>query len=203
MVYKKSIPQPTDNLDDSQVDLLNNFTQLDDSFDVDHVAFSDTTADNGRHKTVTFVKQTAEPTTAADQVKGYTIEPIAATGPIQFSKGESDSVPTPVTGMHLSGLTTLATLSSVDVLDFSGLTRATCLASSVRNGDATGGRDSLYYVAFDGTNLRVAEAAKTPQESGSGSPIFRASGTTLQLYNSNSSVSVTNITWSLTFLRLE
>jgi hypothetical protein len=50
MTYNPNIPQPSDNLSDSQNDLLNNFQTLDTSFAVNHYQFSNATANNGKHK---------------------------------------------------------------------------------------------------------------------------------------------------------
>lgn len=201
MVFKPGIPAPTDNLDDSQVDLQNNFTQLDDTFDIDHVKFSDTTADNGRHKTVTFVQQSSAPTTGADQVISYTIEPTANVGTLQFSRGESDSVPTPVTGKHLSGTVNILAGNTVDTLDFTGLTRAMGFASAVSDATALGGPSILYYFMFDGTKLRTTSISSIGGGAGIGSPSFVVNGNILQL--KVTSFTLNNVTWSLNFLRLE
>jgi hypothetical protein len=53
MSYDQNIPQPTDNLSQSQGDLLANFQQLDTSFAVEHTAFS-VNSNVGLHKQITF-----------------------------------------------------------------------------------------------------------------------------------------------------
>lgn len=52
MAYTRNRPLATDFLSSSQPILLNNTNASDDSFGVDHYAFSDTTANKGRHKIV-------------------------------------------------------------------------------------------------------------------------------------------------------
>lgn len=58
MVYNPSIPQPSDRLRISQSEILENFTELDNIFDVDHVKYSDITGDAGKHEASTFVNRT-------------------------------------------------------------------------------------------------------------------------------------------------
>lgn len=203
MVYKPGIPQPLDMQDDSQVDMKNNFTQLDDTFDVDHVKFSDTTADNGRHKTVTFVQQSSAPTTAADQVKGYSLEPLAAIGTLEFSRGESDAVSTPVTGKHLSGTINIPASTSVDVVDFAGATRVMGIASASTVTGLTTGPDTCFYFVFDGTVVRTAQMGNIGGSGFSGSLSFIGSGTKLQIRNTSGGSAASNVTWSLNFLRVE
>jgi len=52
MPYNPSIPQPTDNLSDSQNDILNNFSSANTSFGINHFAFDNATANNGKHNFV-------------------------------------------------------------------------------------------------------------------------------------------------------
>ena len=51
--YNPSIPQPTDNLSNSQGQMLNNFTQLNNIFDINHFTWNDAvSADRGMHRKV-------------------------------------------------------------------------------------------------------------------------------------------------------
>jgi len=59
MTYQPSIPQPNDDMSDSQADLLGNFQQLNTQFGVNHVAFDDAT-NPGKHNMCTFVEQAAD-----------------------------------------------------------------------------------------------------------------------------------------------
>lgn len=58
MSFNPNIPQSTDDLSDSQGDLLQNNLALDASFGRDHLPFSNLTADNGKHKFVEMVSAT-------------------------------------------------------------------------------------------------------------------------------------------------
>ncbi len=71
MPYTANIPLLTDTLDVSQGDLNNNFQQLDTSFGIDHVNFSDAGGDTGKHNFITMVNQTAAPTIAGQETALY------------------------------------------------------------------------------------------------------------------------------------
>ena len=63
MAYKENVPQSSDILSSSQADLLENFSQLDTQFAVNHYEFSDDTSNIGKHRYVSFVEQSSDPTT--------------------------------------------------------------------------------------------------------------------------------------------
>lgn len=127
MVFKANIPQPNDNLSDSQGDLLGNMQQLDNTYGVDHYKFSDPTANNGFHNTVTtpLIIGSTDPTTAVGINKLYSLT-AGNIGLIQFSRGENNASPTPITNkMSSQTPTTLpATPGSILILDFTGLALA-------------------------------------------------------------------------------
>jgi hypothetical protein len=61
MTYDPAIPQSDDIVSTSQPELLENFTQLNTVFGVNHVAFNDATANKGKHKWVALVEQATSP----------------------------------------------------------------------------------------------------------------------------------------------
>ena len=69
MSYQKDKPAPRDNASASQEDILNNFDAISDFINVDQVDFGD--ANEGKHKKVTYSKQTDSPSTASDEVALY------------------------------------------------------------------------------------------------------------------------------------
>ena len=71
MPFDPDKPQPQDDISVSQADLLENFTELNTQFSVNHVGFDDTTGDAGKHKFVTFVQQADTPETKADEQVVY------------------------------------------------------------------------------------------------------------------------------------
>ena len=123
MVFKNNIPQPTDNLLDSQGDLLNNNAQLDTSFGIDHYTFSNLTTNNGKHNQVTtpLIIGGAHPATAAAEPKMYAMQDSANIGVINYSRGPSNAVPSPITCLH-GGPTPVSLNTVVNILDFTGIT---------------------------------------------------------------------------------
>jgi len=57
MPYNANIPQPTDLLSNSQGDIRNNFSQANTSFGIDHLPFTDASANLGYHKDIHQVPQ--------------------------------------------------------------------------------------------------------------------------------------------------
>lgn len=88
MSYDPNIPQSNDIISASQIDLLNNFTSLNTQFNVDHVALN-AGSNNGKHEKSTYIEQSADPTTAANEIALYSKE-SALTGDTQlFLRRES------------------------------------------------------------------------------------------------------------------
>lgn len=71
MVYKDNIPRKKDDVSVSQADLLENFSELNTQFGVNHVAFDSGNGDEGKHKFVTFVEQASDPETQSDEYLIY------------------------------------------------------------------------------------------------------------------------------------
>lgn len=71
MAYNAQIPQATDQLSQSQADLLANFQALQTIIDINHVDFA--SGDQGKHKWVTFPVQGAAPVFAAGEVGMYNL----------------------------------------------------------------------------------------------------------------------------------
>jgi len=94
MVYNPNIPGPNDKLRVSQGQILENFSQADTLFDVDHVKFSDTTGDAGKHTATTFVNRTDKaltipPTTSAQELALYVKDDAAGTPRIFYQEPDS------------------------------------------------------------------------------------------------------------------
>lgn len=69
MPYNQNIPQATDQISDSQNDLLNNFQSIKTLIDVNHVTFDD--PNEGKHAFVEMPQQVAAPATALGEVGLY------------------------------------------------------------------------------------------------------------------------------------
>jgi len=77
MTYNRNIPQPADLISVSQGDLLENFSELNTQFGVNHVAFDDPGADKGKHKFCTLVKQAADPSAQSDEYIMYSKDDVS------------------------------------------------------------------------------------------------------------------------------
>jgi len=71
-LFLPNIPQPNQNLDFSQGQLLSNNSGLDTVFSVDHTLFSDSTANKGFHKKVTLYQVATDPAQAFPGAEVYT-----------------------------------------------------------------------------------------------------------------------------------
>lgn len=71
MAYNDTIPQPSDVLSNSQVDILENFSQLNSQFGVDHSPF-DPSGANGKHAKVTLPEIGGAPGSSANEGVYYT-----------------------------------------------------------------------------------------------------------------------------------
>ena len=149
MAYKNNIPLSTDIQSVSQLDLFNNFAQLDTSFGIDHVTFSDVTADNGKHNQVTYVVQSPDPTTAAVEAKEFSKTfNTAASNPmdaIHFTKGPSEAIPRPLTSFQNTAAFNLNSSSQL-IVDLTGVTQFFAHGYISYDGDKAG---SVYTLRFD------------------------------------------------------
>lgn len=87
MAYNANIPAPTDQLSQSQADLLGNFQAIQTLIDVNHVDFA--SADQGKHKWVTFPVQTPSPPIAfgAGELALYSfLNPVTSKNELYINK---------------------------------------------------------------------------------------------------------------------
>lgn len=202
--YNPNIPQPTDFLSDSQSAILNNFTQANTSFGIDHYSFADGTANNGKHNKVTtpLISGSAHPATAANEPIFYAMQDNANLGVLQYSRGGNNAKPTPVTFVQSPvAATILNTTSTIPILDFTGLTDA-IFNFYVANLGGTNPMLAQYYCFYRSTPVfRIGEIFN---DSGTvGNPIaLTSTGSVLQLVNLSGSKTYSNIYWSIQFLRI-
>lgn len=201
MSYNPNIPQPGDNLDISQGDLLTNFTACDVSFGIEHYKFSNLTANNGKHNTVTSPAYVAfplatpsatPPVTAANEPKFYGFQDSANVGVIQYSRGPSNAVPTPLTSLQsTSAAIVLAPGTTTNVLDFTGLSRAFCQLFAAD----LGGTNQIFSntIWWTGSAFLFLPLGTTI--------VAQSSGNILQIKN-NTAGAMSNIYWTLKLNRL-
>jgi hypothetical protein len=200
--YNPAIPQATDLMSVSQGDLLNNFSSANTSFGQDHYAFANLTTNNGKHNQVRtpLIVGGIHPTTIAAEPNFYAMQDSANIGVIQYSRGPSNAVPSPVTYFQSpSTPIVLAQNTTTNVLDFTGLPRAMAklYAYNLTGGNLTFA-DNESFVLWNGTTLTVVQNNTSTANLGA-----RSSGNILQLVNGSVIVgTMMNIIWTLQLLRL-
>lgn len=138
-IYTRNQPVGGDDLEISQPFLTNNTNAADDVFGIEHYKFSDLTANKGFHNTVQTpnyvttpsVLPNVQPTTTTNpifygfsQLDGAGV-PTTGLGMLQYSRGPSNAVPTPVTSIQsAAGTFLINNNTTIDILDFKGLVRA-------------------------------------------------------------------------------
>lgn len=200
--YLPSIPQPNDNLDFSQGQLLGNFQALDTVYGIDHYEFSNGTANSGFHDQITTPAHIGgEPTTAANLPLIYGLSVGGNLQVAQFAK--ASNIANTVPGFPLTGLespaaaTSINTGSTVDVFNFTGLARAMCILVASNMGAPV--RNYVAYVVWDGTTA-TAVTISPAILIGFGAVV--STSTILQLSNITGT-NMTDVYWSLQFLRVQ
>lgn len=74
MTFDPAVPQANEIISTSQPKLLENFSQLNSVFGVNHVPFNDVSANKGKHNYVTYVEQTADPVSQDNEYLVYSKE---------------------------------------------------------------------------------------------------------------------------------
>lgn len=94
MPYNENIPQPSDKLKNSQPQLLANFQAIDTVVTVNHVTFDDPSGDQGKHKFVTFPRQSGDPVTGTTEINMYTkLNATTARSEIYVKNGTGTAIP--------------------------------------------------------------------------------------------------------------
>ncbi len=126
MVYNPNKPAANDTLDNSQIDIQQNFETSNDVFDIDHYPFDDVTTVKGYHKKVSQISYpSAPPVTGANEAVIYAYNlPGTLTDVLQYSKPPLDGVPTPLTNIqNPSAGTALSVNVNVNIFDFTGIAK--------------------------------------------------------------------------------
>jgi len=201
-LFIPTIPTANQDLDFSQGQLLNNNSGLDTVFGIDHYKFSDATANKGFHNQVTTPSHIGgHPVTGANPIL-YSMQDSANLGVIQYSKAPNllaADPSSPIT-MKQSPLTasTVPSSGTLNVFDFTGLTRALCLLVAA---DTTTNNKAMAFVVWTtvpGNSLTVSNVPTI-----STTALFAAaSGNILVLQNSSGGAQ-SNVYWTLQFMRTQ
>ena len=207
MTYNPNIPQPTDDLSVSQGQILQNFQVSNSSFGIDHYSFADLTGNTGKHNQITTPIYVADPdtgdppTTNANEPKMYAFADSTNLGALNYSRGPSNMVPTPLTHFQSPSMPiVLGAGAPTNVLDFTDLTYALGIIYAIDTTDLTNTRMvtsffwSSPFSAFRFDNLLSSSPASTAL-------VAQAFGKILQIKN-NSSTDYSNIYWTLQLDRI-
>jgi len=210
-IFNPNIPQPGDQLSDSQVDLLNNNLALDAAFGVDHYPFSSVT-NSGMHNKIDTplivnnpTTPTGHPYTATGIPAMYAMQDSANIGVIDYSMPAGNLstlsvplVPTPLTKLQ-SSITpfSLASATSVALLDFTGITSALCIVyagtTTVVNNFSSVMSSIVYWQS---SQFYIQSKLTTTFLS------LVGSGSVLSLFNNYNGGAANNVVWTLEFLRI-
>lgn len=208
MTYNPNIPLATDLQSVSQGQIKDNFSSCNTTFGIDHYSFADATANIGFHNKVTtpLIAGGTHPTTTTNPIL-YAKQDSANIGVIQYSRGPSNAVPSPLTELH-SGTAPISVSSgsSINILDFTGITRAISTLFVWQASDS-----STTFNFF--SNIRVMwHLLPTPQPffrfittqstSPNGGLIPVSTGNILQVQNLSGS-NLNNVYWTLIFHRID
>jgi len=199
--YFRNQPVATDDLDVSQPFLVTNTNTADTVFGIEHYAFSNTSANQGLHNTITTpayqnpigTPSASPPTTVASPIM-YCFQDAANIGVLQYSRGPNNSVPSPITTLQSpsSGIS-LAFNATTNVLDFTGVTTfAVCMLYGIKNGTTS----SPFIVTF--SQASGGSVSLLGPNSGIAAQF---SGKILQIVNSFGGTA--NFWWTLQFLRIQ
>lgn len=207
-LFNPNVPTGFVNLDVDYQNLQNNNMQLDTSFGVDHYKFSNQTANNGFHNQVTNPEVVNTPpdalppstTAAINRIYAYTIPQVGSTAPIgliQYSRGVSNAIPTPLTSMQ-SPSTPLVILmgNTTNVIDFTGLTR--CAGILTTWDMQTTGVNKVVETLVIWDNARIF--TQNIVNSGGDLQVV-TTGNILQVKNATFSPSLANVYWTFKFYR--
>jgi hypothetical protein len=204
MAYVRNQPVAGDDLSISQPFLTNNTNGGDDSFGVDHYKFSDTTANNGFHNTVTtpLIVGSAHPTTAAAVPKFYAMQDSSPVGVIQYSRGPSNAVPSPVTFLQSQAapLMIAASGGTSNILDFTGIARAMCDVYVI-NQDSGGIYSAGYFINWIGSPTNSFNIKNIFITSGGPALSVTSAGNVLKILN-RGLTNANSVFWTVQFLRL-
>ena len=124
MTFTANIPLSGESLGSTRDRIRANFQQIQSLIAQNHIDFN--TSGQGKHTVVQTVDQTAHPTTAANEPAFYgTSVTGTSLGVLQYSRGASDAVPSPITKLQsVATPILLAPSATTNILDFTNIPRA-------------------------------------------------------------------------------
>jgi hypothetical protein len=190
-------------LDIDYQNLQGNFEQANVVYGTDHYPFDNATSNQGFHNVVTTPPYVENPPTGLPPVtvanpKAYAFEQYAALGVLQYSRGPTNAVPTPLTSKHSASTAITVTQSiNVNILDFTGIARAICRAYVMDTTDNSFSTKTTADVYWTGAGFYILQSQTNPGTLG-----FTSSGNILQIRASTTGT-VNNVYWTIEFVRIQ
>lgn len=202
-VYQPGIPTGTVNLDVDYLSIQGNFQQANVVYGTDHYPFDNATPNQGFHNVVTtppVVNNPPDglpPATGAGILKIYAYQQYGALGPLHYSRGPNNAVPTALTKLNSSSSPiVLAPAATTNVLDFTGMTFGICTIYATDLTSPTTAKIQAL-VIWNGSSISINVLT-----SGVNLLVAQAAGNILQLRN-NGGVALNNVYWTLEVIRIE
>jgi hypothetical protein len=199
MAYLLNEPIAADFLSVSQPKLATNTNDSDASFGTDHFAFSDLSANNGKHNIIQSVANTTYPTTTVDPMTyAFSLSSAAPSSNIPtllFTQGVSDVQPTPLTRLTSDPFFTLNPTSTQTILDFTN--SPYCYGFVTFTGTTSGPTVTVYTFFWNGSSGTQSQVS-----SGIAQIVIKFTGSVLGIFNSTLNPYL-NCSYTLEFQRIQ
>lgn len=190
MAYNSNIPQPGDLLSTSQPQLLANFQALQTLLDVNHVDFA--SADQGKHKWLTFPSQGSVPSFASGEM-GVFNQNASPSSRNDLWLARGNGTPFPMTGYGISGTSFWTYLPSGFLIVGGNISTNNGTVTITYNNAGSGGIASFPGFTTAAIN---AQATRVANVSATQFPCIAAAPTLTQLtINSNNVSGSINLYW--------
>ena len=195
MAYTLNEPVATEFLSVSQPKLRNNTNGADTSFGTDHYAFSNLSANNGKHNIIQSVPVASHPTTTTD-TKTYSLVAQENIPPLLFTKGTSDVVATPLTRVNSASALFTFNPGTIQLLDF--LDAPYCNGTVIFTGVNSSAVASMGMYGF---LFNTNSSSNTFGILTVGAVTLSFIGTVLSMTNAGNAI--TNFCWTIDFNRIQ
>ena len=208
MAFTRNVPQSNELLSVSQPKILDNFNSSDDVFGIDHYQFSNTTPNLGFHKKATFPDQNGHPASPLTNPTVYgTNQSGTQLGVLAYCKGpnrtdQGNQVSTPLTFIQSqeTGIS-VTNGSTINIFDFTGINRCFC-RFMIGNINATPANQLIvesdfWFATISGNPVFYIKSNYNT------TPLQVSSSAYILTVKNNSGGALSDIYWSLQFLRIQ
>lgn len=204
-VYQPGIPTGTVQLDLDYLNIQGNFEQANIVYGTDHYPFNNATPNQGFHNVVTtpvFVDNPATglPPVTTTNPKFYAFQQTANLGVLQYSRGPTNAIPTPITCIH-GGPLNVPFNNPRTLFNFTGITRS---FFTVYAGDSANLSDQTVIAVSGFWNVSGFSFPPQPATGVISSALFLTNaGAVLQISNQNALDATISVYYTIRFNRLQ